>query len=133
MTDWDDNMSGEDQAEDEIIELTQIVENGSESGDDDILELTEIVGEDQQGLDLDIVTEKDPEDAADPGPAIAIDLEGLDVTQEQVMTALERVIEKKFSDKIETLLFEVLERVIQSEITEIRDSLQKDLDEIGNV
>ena len=45
---------------------------------------------------------------------------------------MERVVEKKFADKIETILFEVMEKVIEKEIKEIKESLQKDLDQIGN-
>lgn len=55
------------------------------------------------------------------------------LSSEQIEAALERVIEKKFANKIETILFEVLEKVIEREIAEIRESLQKDLDQIGNV
>ena len=45
------------------------------------------------------------------------------MSPEQVEVALERVIEKKFADKIEGILFEVMEKVIEKEITEIRESL----------
>ncbi len=54
------------------------------------------------------------------------------ISQEQVDAALERVIEKKFAEKIEKILFEVMERVIEKEVVDLKARLQKDLDEIGN-
>ena len=54
------------------------------------------------------------------------------MSQEQVEAALELVIEKKFADKIEIILHEVTEKVIEKEIVEIKKSLQKDLDQMGN-
>ena len=55
------------------------------------------------------------------------------LTSEQVEAALEKVIEKQFAGKIQTILFQVMEKVIEREIAGIRDSLQKDLDQIGTV
>jgi citrate lyase gamma subunit len=59
-------------------------------------------------------------------------IQAIDLSREQMEAALERMIEKKFGDRVETILFEVLERVIEREIAGIKDSLQKDLDHIGN-
>ena len=56
----------------------------------------------------------------------------LNIDQEQIEAVLERIIEKKFADKIESVLFEVMENVIEKQIIEIKESLQKDLDQIGN-
>jgi hypothetical protein len=58
--------------------------------------------------------------------------DNLQVDQEQIETILERIIEKKFADKIESILFEVMENVIEKQIVEIKESLQKDLEQIGN-
>ena len=52
------------------------------------------------------------------------------ITQEQVEAALERVIEKKFSAIIEQNLGEVMEKVLEREIANIRKRLQTDLDEM---
>ena len=52
------------------------------------------------------------------------------ITQEQVEAALERVIEKKFSAIIEQNLGEVMEKVLEREIANIRKRLQADLDEM---
>ena len=50
------------------------------------------------------------------------------IDQEQIEAILERIIEKKFADKIESILFEVMESVIEKKIVEIKESLQKDLE-----
>jgi hypothetical protein len=52
------------------------------------------------------------------------------ITQEQVEAALERVIEKKFAAIIEQNLGEVMEKVLELEIADIRKRLQADLDEM---
>ena len=52
------------------------------------------------------------------------------VSDEQIESALERVIEKKFAEKIEPLIFETMERVILQEIQKIKTTLLKDLDQI---
>ena len=56
----------------------------------------------------------------------------INIDQAQVEAILERIIEKKFADKIESILFEVMENVIEKQIIEIKESLQKDLEQIGN-
>ncbi|MFO7911098.1 MAG: hypothetical protein R6V15_02955 [Desulfotignum sp.] len=104
--------------DEQIIELTDIVDDMdavSEDAvpDDDIIELT----------DIDPVTE---------GPGVEEVLpDNAAISQQQIEAALERVIEKKFSEKIDIILFDVMERVISKEIKEIRENLQKDLDQIG--
>ncbi len=104
--------------DEQIIELTDMVDNmdaGSEDAvpDDDIIELT----------DIDAVTDEPGVEEVLPDNAA--------ISQQQMEAALERVIEKKFSEKIDIILFDVMERVISKEIKEIRENLQKDLDQIG--
>ena len=104
--------------DDQIIELTDIVDDvdpvsDDEMPDDDIIEL----------IDIDTA----PHDS--DGHKIKPDEPA--VTQQQVEAALERIIEKKFSEKIDVILFDVMERVISREIREIRENLQKDLDQNG--
>ncbi|MEE4364592.1 MAG: hypothetical protein V2J08_11700 [Desulfotignum sp.] len=95
--------------DDQIIELTDIVDDV----DDDIIELIDI-------------------DPAPDGPEVhTVHPDEAAVSQQQVEAALERIIEKKFSEKIDIILFDVMERVISREIREIRENLQKDLDQIG--
>lgn len=143
--------------QDDIIELTDIVEKEiAPSTQEDIIELTDIIGDDTANLDLDSVKAEsfkseenlEPEEdtsfieKAEPKMEDPINEEQLEldvdaapdmpfnVTQEQLEAALERVIEKKFADKIEALLFESMEKVIKKEIVEIKDRLQKDLDQM---
>ncbi len=104
--------------DDQIIELTDIVDDvdalsEDEMADDDIIEL----------IDIDAAPEDSEMHNVLPDEAA--------VSQQQVEAALERIIEKKFSEKIDVILFDVMERVISREIREIRENLQKDLDQIG--
>ncbi|NOX33232.1 MAG: hypothetical protein GXP56_05775 [Deltaproteobacteria bacterium] len=94
--------------------------------DEEIIELTDIVEDESHDLDLDIVKEEHFEEE------LVESVQDLSVSPEVLEAALERVIEKKFADKIEAILFEVMEKVIGKEIGEIKESLQKDLDQIGN-
>ncbi len=115
MLEWDDDVSYDDKTDDDVIELTDIVEEGSDiKRDNSIIELTEVVD--------------DRTDADMQGPVPAAPE---DIRLDDFEAALEKVIEKKFADKIETILFEVMERVIEKEIMQIRNSLQQDLDQIG--
>ncbi|WP_413909865.1 hypothetical protein [Desulfobacula sp.] len=178
MTDWYDDFIKEEKTDEEIVELTDIVDNEKDpSTQEDIIELTDIVGvekspliqediieltdivEDQSAApDLDSVMEEgfnsgenlelkddiyfkeglelemnDPVDEV-PVESIAVTESGMDlsVSQEQLETALERVIEKRFADKIDILLIEGMEKVIKKEINEIKERLQKDLDQMEN-
>ncbi len=111
-------MSENQEQEDGIIELTEVVDPDSyDSIEDGVIELTEAlpVKETKGGDALTKANEADP----------------ADVSLDMVEKALENVIEKKFAGKIESILFEVMEKVIEKEIKEIKDSLQKDLDRIS--
>lgn len=170
-TEWNNDISGEDDTDEQIIELTDIVtETPENTPDDGIIELTDIVGDEGAYLDLDIETQEEPEegevfelendisfeedeDAFEPEPDSLViendDIEAVqtaealepereaisdkNVSQTMVEAALARVIEKKFAGRIEAILFDVMERVIQREIEEIKEKLQKDLDQMGNV
>ncbi len=55
----------------------------------------------------------------------------ISVSDEQIEAALERVIEKKFAEKINPLLFDTMERVILQEIQKMKAALLKDMDQIG--
>lgn len=151
MIDWDDDRTNAHKAEEEILELTDIVMDAPVSGEDnDIIDLTDIVND--KGMDLnpdiekvetessdieDFDTDFEPEEKPITAPVMNHDDERApnvtNLTSEQIETALEKIIEKQFADKIETLLFQVMEKVIEREIAGIRESLQKDLDQIGNV
>ncbi len=151
--------------DDDIIELTDIVDKDSDISTDDVMELTDIAEDENISLDPDIEDElphdiiemeveeseteeseteefetdefetdefetEDVEQTEDDFNKAAI--QDLDIDQEQIESVLERVIEKKFYGKIENILFEVMENVIEKQIIEIKESLQKDLDQIDN-
>ncbi len=149
----DSNLS----TQEDVIELTDIVEEKTTNLDLDIVkevgfevdetpeqeedisfeeipfdEVTEMEDETsfEEGLELEIDDSTD-DDSPEP-EELTVPSGDLSVSQEQVEAVLERIIEKKFAGKIETILFEVMERVIQKEIIEIKKSLQEDLNQIGN-
>ncbi|THB81391.1 MAG: hypothetical protein D3926_02225 [Desulfobacteraceae bacterium] len=104
--------------------------------------LEAVAGEDVSDLTPDPV-ESIPEEPVEPVPEADEEPSVLEpassearvdaLSKEQIEAALERVIENKFSQKIESILFEVMEKVIEKEIQEIKESLQKDLDDIDKV
>ena len=146
--------------QEDIIELTDIVDKEkAPSTQDDIIELTDIIGDENAVLDMDSkktegfeaeenleleddtsyieapeLKMEDPvnEEPLESDVAVAPGMQ-FNVTQEQLEAALERVIEKKYADKIEVLLFESMEKVIKKEIVEIKERLQKDLDQMETV
>ena len=149
MTDWDNDGANDDESGEEIIELTDIVMDEPDSGaDDNIIELTDIAKHEDMDFNLDIVRVETDTGTEDFDLGLELeekvktapedqnrDLEfpsSLALTSEQVEAALEKVIEKQFADKIQTILFQVVEKVIEKEITGIRESLRKDLDQIEN-
>ncbi|MDZ7665018.1 MAG: hypothetical protein U5K27_06775 [Desulfotignum sp.] len=69
-------------------------------------------------------------DVVEDGEEQAFFSEDVSVSEAQMASALERVIEKKFAEKIEPLLFETMERVILQEIQKIKTTLLKDMDRI---
>jgi len=140
-------MAGETGQDDQIIELTEVVDDEANmvdaSSDDDIIELMDLESETGDMADSAML----PDDAMGddvpgeelPGEEVpGEDTPGEEVLQavaaispQQVEAALERVIEKQFADKIEPLLFDTMERVILSEIKKIKKTLLKDMDQIG--
>ena len=134
-------MVGETKQDDPIIELTDVVEDGEDmedilsddtfsedeipdgSFDDNAIELTDM--EEVSDIEMDI-EDIESEDPVQDDPS-----EEMPVSQEQIEAALERVIEKKFAQKIEPLLFDTMERVILQEIQKIKTALLKDMDRMG--
>lgn len=118
-------MAGETGKDDPIIELTEIVE---EDVDLDLPLHEDIIGlTDSDAAEQDDTADDIWEDPSLPEEALPV-MET--VSTQQLETALERVIERKFAEKIEPMLFEAMERVIAREIEKIKESLQKDLDQI---
>lgn len=158
-TDWDDQTGSDADDSEDIIELTEIVSRESEEDSEPGLDLD---GLDFDLNETEETGDRSPEHAPEDGPepeyepeadlmdddVFTLDVpadmendlsetdrgpENIDISDDRIDAALERVIEKKFSERIESILFEVMERVIEKEIQEIKDSLQKDLDDIGKV
>lgn len=147
MTDWEDDLFIDEQTDEDLIELTDIVDDSTDSGldigiEEPIIELTDVVAQENETLSP---AESGPKMTIDGSrlddvpvvPATAAEGEvldqGLKLTPEQIDAALERVIEKQYADRIQTILFQVMEKVIEKEIAGIKESLQKDLDQIGTV
>jgi hypothetical protein len=140
----------------EILELTEITEDENSNDDfkvdekDDFgLEISDFdddhqdVQDELQDFDLldsDLeedffeVTEHDEQDQEDIDTLEVVSESGnsipgnLNIDQEQIEIILERIIEKKFAEKIENLLFDVMEKVIKKQIIKTKESLQKDLE-----
>ena len=126
-------MTDETKQDDPIIELTDVVEDGEEMDQtlsDDIFSDDEMPDENLVELtDVDDFNEIEDMDKAVAADEISLPDE-ISVSDEKIQTALERVIEKKFAQKIEPLLFETMERVILQEIQKIKTTLLKDMDRI---
>ena len=80
-------------------------------------------------LGMEIGTEDDedeygaePEETADE-PADTVPAEGIDISNEQLDAALERVIKNMFYDKIDSLLVEVIEKTVSKEIERLKKIL----------
>ncbi|RLB92020.1 MAG: hypothetical protein DRH26_07115 [Deltaproteobacteria bacterium] len=159
-TDWYDDFIKEEQTDEKIVDLTDIVDGEKMPlTQEDIIELRDIVEDDTDVPDMDSIQKEDltskenfeqeddisfkegleleMDDTADEIPvepyvATAPGLEP-SVTQEQLEAALERVIEKKFADKVDMLLLEGMEKAIKKEIIEIKARLKKDLDQMENI
>jgi len=150
MTDWYDDFISDENIDEKIVELTDLADKEKAPlPQEDIIELTDIV-EDQGGVleletpsddtadlskdPVEILEMDDPVDVVEVEPYAAEQpAQELSVTQEQLEAALERVIEKKFGDKIDILLNDGMEKVIKKEIIEIKEQLNKDLDLMGTV
>ncbi len=116
MTGMEDDFMSQEMTDDDIIELTDIVEDDSMAGsEDDIIELVEIVD-----------SQKDDSEPDMTAPAVEQPLP--DVSPEALETALERVIEKKFGEKIDGMILQVMENVIEQEINQIKDRLKNEFD-----
>ena len=105
MTETIDLNKGFSDDDEDIIELTDLIENGPDDGSntDVILELEELA------------------DAVETGNTAAVP------TDEVIEAALSRIIEKKYAQRLDALFVETVERVVEREIAAIKQSLLKDL------
>ena len=155
MTDLDDDYTteladnsdkGSDLSTDEdVIELTDIVKDETTNPDLEVEKEDEFDFElsdskdaeqiDDEFTDVELEDVELEDDAADftvdkpetePGLERAAP-DDFNIDQEQIETILERIIAKKFAGKIDSILFEVMENVIEKQIVEIKERLQKEL------
>ena len=135
ISDSKDTEQIDDEFEDDIFEDDVVEDNVVEdkSYDDELTddEFSDVEFTDDNQVDdeleddaVDITADK-PETEPDSDKVVP---EDFNIDQEQIETILERIIEKKFAGKIESILFEVMENVIEKQIVEIKESLQKDLE-----
>ena len=142
MTDWG-NKEQPDDTEDEIIELTDIISIGPGYEEKESIELTELVERTDRDSDSDIIPEDLRENEDEPELFFdykdkylkyeenKTDFTG--VTQEELEAALEKVIEKQYTDKIEGFVLQTVEKVIEKEISELKESLKKDFEKMIGV
>jgi hypothetical protein len=105
MTDAIDLNKGFSEDDEDIIELTDLIENRMDDGSngDVVLELEELA------------------DAGETGNTVAVP------TDEAIEAALTRIIEKRYAQRLDALFVETVERVVEREIAAIKQSLLKDL------
>jgi hypothetical protein len=126
---------GEDE---EIIELTDVIDESPLETEDQPFELTD---EPDDAIDEDLMLDEDEDDFVS-SLGVEIDTEEesseeldtisvpeqapVSVTPEQVEEALERVIKKMFSEKIEGILIGVIEKAVAKEINRLKSALLED-------
>ena len=133
-----------------IIDLTDIVEKGPDfidkapdkesfsngvTSNEEIIELTSMVEDDPDKDDIDVLNmdngslgiETEELDMVEPAESIqpcnTASVEPPQPTEQQLETVLEKIIKEKFSQKIETIIFQVVEKVVVKEIADIKKSI----------
>ena len=108
-----DTIESPAESEEETIELTDMIEDSAES-EDEIVELTDIAETpDLEPVEpIEKIDEKD--DIIEASPT---------VTSEQVDAAIERVVRDMLSEKIESILVQVIEKEVSKEIARLKGLL----------
>jgi len=119
----DDELTDTEQIDDEFADDI-FADDDVEDNPNDELTDDELTDDDQIDTVVNIM-----EDESKSEPELEkVTPDDLNIDQEQIEIILERIIEKKFVGKIESILYEVMESVIEKQILEIKESLQKDLE-----
>ncbi len=113
------NALAEEEENEDIIDLTEIVD-GPDEDDDDVIELTDIVKEDVD----ETARASDMAAAATPPSTAAA---AVPVSREQVEAAVEKVIREIYAEKIETMLFDVINTVVKDEIDRLKEILEQEV------
>ncbi|MCP4688950.1 MAG: hypothetical protein GY859_12930 [Desulfobacterales bacterium] len=133
------NASAGEENDEEIIDLTEIVESPEEE-EDDVIELTEIVKESDEDapaaaggsvaleeLEPDADISKDfiaPGEAGREEGREAGRDEAVFASREQIDAAVEKVVRDIYAEKIEAMLFEVINTVVKDEIGRLKGILE---------
>ena len=130
------------------IEMLESMMSDTFSGDDGLINLDDVLGRRQddtapeaiepETVETDLAAEDDTEPAAgkpsdDFTIGIALDEidlenEGMSVSQEEIESAVERIIQKKYGRTIEQLVATTVEKMVRGEIESIRRSMLEDED-----
>ena len=129
------NVPDQLEGDEEIIELTDVVDESPLEAEEETLEITDDP-DDAADEDLDFGDNDEDDFVSSMGVEIEPeeDSEELDtisaqgqapvsVTSEQIEEALEGVIKKMFSEKIESILVEVIEKAVAKEIARLKSAL----------
>ncbi len=127
-------------SETDAIELETIVEEAPYEPVNDVVEpettmMIDPESTDHDGIKYDLDGDLDkeklyPPDDAGLADAMGIKLDDdLQLSQDQLEEALERVIEKVYKEKIEALMISAIEKTVAKEIQKIKDTLSDDVDD----
>ena len=148
----DKNEPDQLRGDEEIIELTDVVDESPLEAEEEFVELTgeaddatgeeldfDLGDEDDFVSSLGVEIETEEESSADLAEADVVEGQReepdtisvpeqapVSIAPEQVEEALESVIKKMFSEKIEGILGEVIERAVKQEIEKIKTALLED-------
>jgi hypothetical protein len=150
------------QEEGNVLELNDLDNDNSaekqksfeEEGDEEFVE----VGEDYVEV-IDVPYDADEEPEQEKSPAMELDVEKIkelvrqeievqladgygdeDNTKNEIVVepeiieaAINKIVQEKFSDNIESVLFSIMGKVMEKEISEVKKNLQNDLDNITDI
>ena len=112
-------------AEDEEIRIPEdepseemMPEAGVDALDDDFDEIEESMAEDEEIPILD----DEPSEEIMPEPGIA----AFDADHDEIEESIERIIEQRYSEKIESMVLEVIEKAVRKEIDRLKNILLED-------
>ena len=105
-----ESFSNGETSNENIIELTNMVEDHSDKDNDkdDIDQLN--MSNDLQGINE--TEELSLAESESMKPYNDVSVDNLQITEQQLETVLEKIIKEKFSQKIETIIFQVVEKVV---------------------
>ena len=130
------------------IEMLESMMSDTFSGDNGLINLDDVLGRRQddtapktvetETIETDLATKDDTEPAAGKSSddftigialnEIDLENEGMSVSQEEIESAVERVIQKKYGRNIEQLVATTVEKMVRREIESIRRSMLEDED-----